>query len=74
MAVLLTGDSVMTGCCHCKKIFAHLSLQIAASESMGDSSLYTNKDHLGLCCSAEQQPVVPCEISAPSKTLQPVAL
>lgn len=54
MAALLTGDSVMTGCCHCKKIYAHLSLQIAASESMGDSSLYTNKDHLGLCCSAEQ--------------------
>lgn len=54
--MLLTGDSVMTGCCHCKKIYAHLSLQIAASESMGDSSLYTNKDSLG--------PVLQCRTAA----------
>lgn len=53
---------------------AHLSMQIAVSESVGDSSLYPSNQNSGLYCSAEQQHVVWCEISAPSKPLQPVAL
>ena len=76
MAMLLTSGRVKAGHCHWKRYCAHLSVHSVASQTVGNSSLYLRKENSSpYCCSAQQQQhVVWCEISTPSKTLQPVAL